>query len=104
MPGSRRAVAPSPSGYSGTPLASKLGIGPGCRLHPRHAPGNYSALVAPLPEGVRRVRRIDAATDIIHLFATRRAELARANRPKRSPGRAPRPTPRRAPPVSARSP
>jgi len=38
MPGSRRAVAPSPSGYSGTPLARKLGIGPGCRLHLRGGP------------------------------------------------------------------
>ncbi|MGP8033290.1 MAG: DUF3052 domain-containing protein [Steroidobacteraceae bacterium] len=66
------------SGYSGTPLAKKLGIGPGCRLFLRDAPDNYAALVAPLPEGVRVVSRVAADTDIIHVFATRRAQLERA--------------------------
>jgi len=68
------------SGYSGTPLAKKLGIGAGCRLYVSGAPDGYAALVAPLPEGVQRVRRVGADTDLIHLFATRRAELARALR------------------------
>jgi hypothetical protein len=66
------------SGYSGTPLAKKLGIAAGCRLYLAAAPANYAALVAPLPEGVRTVSRIGADTDLIHLFVTRRAELARA--------------------------
>jgi len=66
------------SGYSGTPLAKKLGIGAGCRLFLRDAPDNYGALLAPLPEGVRLVGRIGADTDVIHLFATRRAQLERA--------------------------
>jgi len=66
------------SGYSGTPLAKKLGIGAGCRLYLRAAPANYAALVAPLPEGVRLRKRIDAQTDLMHIFATRRAGLARA--------------------------
>ena len=68
----------APSGYSATPLARKLGIGAGCRLYLRNAPDNYPALVAPLPEGVKVVERIGADTDVIHVFATRRAELARA--------------------------
>jgi hypothetical protein len=68
------------SGYSGTPLAKKLGIGAGCRLYVRGAPDNYAALVAPLPEGVRRVRRVGVDTDLIHLFATRSAQLAQALR------------------------
>jgi len=80
MPSSRRPAAAAPAGYSGTPLAKKLGIGAGCRLYLRDAPGNYAALVAPLPEGVRVVRRIGADTDVIHLFATRRAALERALR------------------------
>jgi hypothetical protein len=63
------------SGYSGTPLAKKLGIRAGARLFVRAAPDNYPQLLAPLPEGVLRVRRFDAATDIGHLFATRRAQL-----------------------------
>ncbi|HEX8781868.1 MAG TPA: hypothetical protein VF764_00750 [Steroidobacteraceae bacterium] len=66
------------SGYSGTPLAKKLGIRAHARLYVRAAPDNYRALLAPLPEGVQSVRRIDARTDLIHLFATRAAPLARA--------------------------
>jgi hypothetical protein len=80
MPSARRAVRPPPAGYSGTPLARKLGIRPGCRLYLRGAPDNYAALVAPLPEGVELVGRIGAATDMLHVFATRRAELERALR------------------------
>lgn len=68
------------SGYSGTPLAKKLGIGPGCRLYVRGAPDNYFTLLAPLPANLRRLRRIGVDTDLIHLFATRSVELARALR------------------------
>lgn len=79
MRGARRPAAAAPGGgYSGTPLAKKLGIGPGCRLCLRQAPQNYAALVAPLPAGVRVVRRADA--DLIHVFATRRVGLERALR------------------------
>jgi hypothetical protein len=78
MPSPSRPAAPS--GYSGTPLAKKLGIAAGCRLYTRDAPRNYAALVAPLPEGVRLMRRVGADTDVIHLFATRRAQLERALR------------------------
>ena len=66
------------SGYSGTPLAKKLGIRAHARLFVRAAPDNYRELLAPLPEGVHSVRRIDARTDLIHLFVTRAAALARA--------------------------
>jgi hypothetical protein len=80
MPSPRRPAAAAPSGYSGTPLAKKLGIGAGCRLYLRNAPANYAALVAPLPAGVRVVPRIGADTDLAHVFATRRAQLERALR------------------------
>jgi hypothetical protein len=66
------------SGYSGTPLAKKLGIRAHARLCVRAAPDHYRELLAPLPEGVQSVRRIDDRTDLIHLFATRAAQLARA--------------------------
>jgi hypothetical protein len=79
MRSARRAAAAAPSGYSGTPLAKKLGIGAGCRLRLLAAPKNYAALVAPLPEGVRRVRS-GADADLIHVFARRRVELERALR------------------------
>jgi hypothetical protein len=80
MRGARRPAAAAPSGYSGTPLAKKLGIGAGCRLRLLAAPPNSAALVAPLPAGVRLVRRSGAHADLIHLFATRRVELERALR------------------------
>lgn len=63
------------SGYSGTPLAKKLGIHPGARLYVHAAPENYAQLVAPLPPGARIGRGIDAATDLMHLFVTARAAL-----------------------------
>lgn len=72
------------SGYSGTPLAKKLGIRAGSRLFLHAAPGNYRKLVAPLPEGVRTTRRITAYTDIIHAFASQRAALGRLLRGVRS--------------------
>jgi hypothetical protein len=71
----RTAPGPGTSGYSGTPLAQKLGIRAGSRLYLEAAPSNYSELLAPLPADVQSVPHIDARTDIIHLFATRRTEL-----------------------------
>jgi len=63
------------AGYSGTPLAKKLGIKEGSRLFLSGAPKNYLQLVAPLPKGVKLVPRIDGKTDIVHIFSTERARL-----------------------------
>jgi len=68
------------AGYSGTPLAKKLGIKPGHRLAVSGAPTNYAQLVAPLPEGVRFERGPSADTDIVHVFASERATLTKALR------------------------
>ena len=62
------------AGYSGTPLAKKLGIKPAARLLTVAAPGHYDELLAPLPEDVKRVRKIDDA-DVAHFFVTARARL-----------------------------
>ena len=62
------------AGYSGTPLAKKLGIKPGTKLFTIAAPGHYDELLAPLPEGVRRVRKIDDA-EVAHFFVTARVRL-----------------------------
>jgi hypothetical protein len=64
------------AGYSGRPLAQKLGIKEGSKLFTRDVPGNYANFVAPLPKGVRFVQRVSSETDIVHVFATRRARLA----------------------------
>lgn len=62
------------AGYSGTPLAKKLGIKPGSAIFVVAAPGHYDELLAPLPEGVKRVRKIDDA-DVAHFFETSRLRL-----------------------------
>lgn len=63
------------AGYSGTPLAAKLGIKEGVRVHLIGAPKEYRALLEPLPEKVQFSSRASDA-NVIHLFTRRRAELA----------------------------
>jgi len=65
------------TGYSGTPLAKKLGFKPGQRVSAPGAPPNYRKLLAPLPDGVEFQARVSKTTDLVHLFTTSRAELAR---------------------------
>ena len=64
-------------GYSGTPLAKKLGFKPASRVYLLGAPRDYAAMVAPLPEKVVFERAAGASTDIAHLFVTERDELAK---------------------------
>lgn len=64
-------------GYSGTPLARKLGINEGSRLALLGAPAGFDAELAPLPDGVRAVRRLAPDLDVAVLFVTERRELER---------------------------
>jgi hypothetical protein len=64
-------------GYSGTPLAKKLGMKPGSRVCALEAPEDYEQLLAPLPENVEFQGRPGALTDIVHVFATQRVKLAK---------------------------
>jgi hypothetical protein len=66
------------AGYSGTPLAAKLGFKPGLRIACLGAPPDYRDLLAPLPEGVEITTRVAKPIDGIHLFVTERAALAKA--------------------------
>lgn len=66
------------AGYSGTPLAKKLGIKPGSSLFVDGAPMAYEQLLAPMPAGVNVQSALDSSTDIVHLFSTSKAELAGA--------------------------
>jgi hypothetical protein len=65
-----------PAGYSGTPLAKKLGIGPGCQVAALGAPDGYAQWLAPLPPGVVLAAKPGAGTALVHLFCTERADLA----------------------------
>jgi hypothetical protein len=68
------------AGYSGTPLAAKLGIKAGMVLRAVHAPENYRELLAPLPDGARVATGTVAKADVIHHFATASSELGTALR------------------------
>ena len=68
------------SGYSGTPLAQKLGIRAGSRVRTQNAPDNYPDLLAPIPEGVILSNRIRDRIDIWHLFTRRKSGLEAALR------------------------
>ncbi len=63
-------------GYSGTPLAKKLGIKEGTRVFAPGAPPHYRDLLDPLPAGVTFQARFAASTELVHLFTASRAELA----------------------------
>ena len=65
------------AGYSGTPLAAKLGIKEGTQLHIAGAPKGYPQLVGPLPPGAAIKSRLSATIDLVHVFATKKAELTR---------------------------
>jgi hypothetical protein len=68
------------AGYSGTPLAKKLGIKPGSHVFVDGAPMAYGQFLAPMPDGVCVQPAVDSSTDIVHLFSTSKAELAAAVR------------------------
>lgn len=65
-----------PVGYSGTPLAKKLGYKASSRVLLLAAPREYAALLEPLPDGVRFVPHAGADVDLVHVFVTCREELA----------------------------
>lgn len=70
-------MTPATPGYSGTPLAKKLGLKDGSRLVPVNAPPDYADWLGTLPPGAALVARLGPSADIVHLFATRRSVLAR---------------------------
>ena len=66
------------SGYSGTPLARKLGIKEGFTVAAvGEAPDDLIDLLAPLPPGVRWKKTARAPLDMVIAFFTRRADVAR---------------------------
>ncbi len=64
-------------GYSGTPLAKKLGFKEGACICLVAAPEALHEWLAPLPAGLRFVGKADATVDLVHGFFTERARLAR---------------------------
>ena len=68
-------MATATPGYSGTPLARKLGIAAGGRVVVVNEPDGYRDWLEPLPEGVRFEAEVSAAIDVVHVFADRRAAM-----------------------------
>ena len=72
------------TGYSGTPLAAKLGIKPGMTMRAVARHGTTRRLVAPLPGGARIASGSRGRADIVHHFAKKKTELEKALRAYRN--------------------
>ena len=59
------------AGYSGKPLAEKLGIKPNAEVTLVNAPANYRKLLGKLPAGVK----FSESNEFVHLFTKRRRDL-----------------------------
>lgn len=64
------------AGYSGTPLAKKLGIKPGAKLLLVEAPAEPRQWLAPLPEGVEISEGRGENQDVAVFFTTDAGKLA----------------------------
>jgi len=64
------------TGYSGTPLAKKLGIGPGHLVVVQDGPDGFADLLEPLPDGVELVGSTRRDPDVVIAFMLSRARLA----------------------------
>ncbi len=65
------------AGYSGTPLAKKLGIKPGIRVLLLDAPDAFEEQLAPVPDGVDFTRAARGIVNLVLLFAESRHDLVR---------------------------
>lgn len=66
------------AGYSGTPLAKKLGVKDESKVLVVDAPEGYLKLLEPLPEAVQFVSELSEVIDIAHIFTDQKAELQKA--------------------------
>jgi hypothetical protein len=65
------------AGYSGTPLATKLGIKDRHRVSLVNAPDGFEDSLAPLPAGVKLKRQARGEVDVVVFFTKRTSELVR---------------------------
>jgi hypothetical protein len=72
------AISKSGSGYSGTPLATKLGLLPGKTLLTLGSPSNYAELIGPVFCELKRAKSLAPTVDIVHMFTASRSRLATA--------------------------
>jgi hypothetical protein len=65
------------AGYSGTPLAKKLGIMTDARVVVLNEPEGFRSLLDPLPDGVVFRSALRAEADVVMLFVVERKEFER---------------------------
>ena len=63
------------TGYSGTPLAKKLGIKPGFKIRLINPPDYYYDLFSDLPSDIKELKDEKTKKDFIHYFAKNTAQL-----------------------------
>lgn len=63
------------TGYSGTPLAKKLGLKPPMTLLTINAPKEYGSWLGELPGDVSLVKKAEPPFEAVHVFATESAFL-----------------------------
>ncbi len=63
------------AGYSGTPLAQKIGIKAGHRLVVRNHPASFLRDLGKLPEGVTRSDRLGGKANVVVFFTDKLAAL-----------------------------
>ncbi len=68
-------MAASSAGYSGTPLARKLGFKPSMHAVVVDPPAHYRSLLEPLPDGVVFEPKAGKSTALVHVFVTERTVL-----------------------------
>jgi hypothetical protein len=66
-----------PAGYSGTPLAKKLGIVEGATVAVVAEPDDFRDLLEPIPDGVAFRTSLRGRADVVVHFVTRRADFER---------------------------
>jgi hypothetical protein len=71
----RGRVTTPASGYSGTPLARKLGLKEGLLVCARRAPADYFDLLQPIPKGITFASRLTATVDLVHVFTSKASVL-----------------------------
>jgi hypothetical protein len=75
--GAGTAAARTPAGYSGTPLAKKLGVKDGQKTWRSKMPASVAEGIAEFGVAPELVKAPRAGLEMAHVFVTRRAELVR---------------------------
>lgn len=68
------------AGYSGTPLAQKLGLKPGMDVALINPPTNYRKLLGPAAQALNFSDSAGNHAEFVHLFVTKRSDLERTIR------------------------